>query len=182
MSNLIYDPVHFAFRYDVIFYTGGVPIQHRMLKQHLMPHGSFISTVPENLTSDTLGFVFGSIFAGCVRVKLMFQVNLIYLFLLFIFFILKNFSFYFKTVNENRSKLSCTKQCDILQSIFGISTQHWREGSKLKTAYLRGIQELVDSDMMQVVVDRVYAPHCIDLAIQHLHDPDAVGSTVIKFK
>ncbi|CAL7938633.1 unnamed protein product [Xylocopa violacea] len=60
-------------RFDAIFYTGGQPIEERVLRQHLVPYGSYISTVPEQLISDSLGFIFGSIFAGCVRVKLLVQ-------------------------------------------------------------------------------------------------------------
>ncbi|XP_003705322.1 NAD(P)H oxidoreductase RTN4IP1, mitochondrial isoform X1 [Megachile rotundata] len=60
-------------KYDAIFYTGGQPIDEYILKQQLLPHGSYVSTVPEQLTSDSLGFIFGSIFAGCVRIKLLVQ-------------------------------------------------------------------------------------------------------------
>ncbi|XP_076762075.1 NAD(P)H oxidoreductase RTN4IP1, mitochondrial [Xylocopa sonorina] len=60
-------------RFDAIFYTGGQPIEERVLRQHLVPYGSYISTVPEQLISDSLGFIFGSIFAGCVRIKLLVQ-------------------------------------------------------------------------------------------------------------
>ncbi|XP_043250099.1 reticulon-4-interacting protein 1 homolog, mitochondrial-like [Colletes gigas] len=64
---LLYD------KYDVIFYTGGQPIDERILKQRLVPYGSYISTLPEQLTSDSLGFLLGSIFAGYVRIKLLIQ-------------------------------------------------------------------------------------------------------------
>lgn len=60
-------------KFDVIFYTGGEPIDEHILKQNLIPYGSYVSTVPEQLISDSLGFIFRSIFAGCVRVKLLVQ-------------------------------------------------------------------------------------------------------------
>ncbi|XP_071871897.1 NAD(P)H oxidoreductase RTN4IP1, mitochondrial [Bombus fervidus] len=60
-------------KFDTIFYTGGQPINERILKQHLTSYGFYVSTVPEQLTSDSLGLVFGSIFAGCVRIKLLIQ-------------------------------------------------------------------------------------------------------------
>ncbi|XP_012166333.1 reticulon-4-interacting protein 1 homolog, mitochondrial [Bombus terrestris] len=60
-------------KFDTIFYTGGQPINERILKQHLASYGFYVSTVPEQLTSDSLGLVFGSIFAGCVRIKLLIQ-------------------------------------------------------------------------------------------------------------
>ncbi|KOC65018.1 Reticulon-4-interacting protein 1, mitochondrial [Habropoda laboriosa] len=60
-------------KFDAIFYTGGQSIDERILKQHVVPYGSYISTVPEQLTSDSLGFIFGIIFAGCVRIKLLIQ-------------------------------------------------------------------------------------------------------------
>lgn len=60
-------------KYDAIFYTGGQPIDEYILKQQLLPNGSYVSTIPEQLTSDSLGFIFGSIFAGCVRIKLLVQ-------------------------------------------------------------------------------------------------------------
>ncbi|KYN06277.1 Reticulon-4-interacting protein 1, mitochondrial [Cyphomyrmex costatus] len=60
-------------KYDAIFYTDNQPFQEYILKKHLLPHGSYVSTVPEQLTSDSLGFICGSIFAGCVRIKLLVQ-------------------------------------------------------------------------------------------------------------
>lgn len=60
-------------KYDAIFYTRDQPIDYRILKKRLRPYGKFISTAPEYLRSDTLGFVSGSIFAGCVRIKLLLQ-------------------------------------------------------------------------------------------------------------
>lgn len=71
-SLIILDFLHY--RYDAIFYTDNQPFQEHILKRHLLPHGSYVSTVPEQLTSDSLGFICGSIFAGCVRVKLLVQV------------------------------------------------------------------------------------------------------------
>lgn len=64
----------FHYRYDAIFYTDNQPFQEHILKRHLLSHGSYVSTVPEQLTSDSLGFICGSIFAGCVRIKLLVQV------------------------------------------------------------------------------------------------------------
>ncbi|XP_017877373.1 reticulon-4-interacting protein 1 homolog, mitochondrial-like isoform X2 [Ceratina calcarata] len=60
-------------KFDAIFYTGGERINERVLRKWLIPYGSYVSTVPEQLTSDSLGFIFGSIFAGCVRIKLLVQ-------------------------------------------------------------------------------------------------------------
>ncbi|XP_012269803.2 reticulon-4-interacting protein 1 homolog, mitochondrial-like isoform X2 [Athalia rosae] len=58
-------------KFNAIFYTGGQLIEDRILRNHLLPHGSYVSTIPEPLASDTLGFVFGSIFSGYVRSKLL---------------------------------------------------------------------------------------------------------------
>ncbi|CAK9801211.1 Reticulon-4-interacting protein 1 homolog, mitochondrial [Anthophora quadrimaculata] len=60
-------------KFDAIFYTGGQPIDEYILRKHLVPYGSYVSTVPEQLTSDSFGFIFRSIFAGCVRIKLLIQ-------------------------------------------------------------------------------------------------------------
>ncbi|KYN37296.1 Reticulon-4-interacting protein 1, mitochondrial [Trachymyrmex septentrionalis] len=60
-------------KFDAIFYTDNQPFKEHILKKHLLPHGSYVSTVPEQLTSDSLGFICGSIFAGCVRIKLLVQ-------------------------------------------------------------------------------------------------------------
>ncbi|XP_033333124.2 NAD(P)H oxidoreductase RTN4IP1, mitochondrial [Megalopta genalis] len=127
-------------KYDAIFYTGGQPIDERILKQRLVPYGSYVSTTPEQLTSDSLGFISGSLFAGWVRIKL------------------------------------------IIQYMFGFNMQQWKEGSKLNVTYLQALSDLVDADQLQVVVDRVYAPHNIEQALQHVLDPDAIGSTVITFQ
>lgn len=64
----------FHYRYDAIFYTDSQPFQEHILKKFLLPHGSYVSTIPEQLRSDSLGFICGTIFAGCVRVKLLIQV------------------------------------------------------------------------------------------------------------
>lgn len=47
-----------------------------ILKSFLLPHGFYVSTVPENLISDSLGYLSGSLFSGCVRIRLLFQVKL----------------------------------------------------------------------------------------------------------
>ncbi|XP_008208031.1 reticulon-4-interacting protein 1, mitochondrial [Nasonia vitripennis] len=127
-------------KYDAIFYTGGQLIDERILKKHLAPHGSYVSTAPEHLISDSLGYISSSLFSGCIRVRL------------------------------------------LLQYVFGASTCHWKEGSKINTAYLQSLQELADADQLQPILDRVYAPHCIDQALAHVMDSNAIGSTVIKFQ
>ncbi|CAL1689032.1 unnamed protein product [Lasius platythorax] len=60
-------------KYDAIFYTDNQSFQEHILKRYLLPHGSYVSTIPEQLRSDSLGFICGSIFAGCVRIKLLVQ-------------------------------------------------------------------------------------------------------------
>ena len=76
-KNILYVYLIGCCRYHAIFYTGGHLANDYILRKHLLPHGSFVSTMPEYLTSDSLGFVFGNIFAGCVRIKLLLQVCLI---------------------------------------------------------------------------------------------------------
>lgn len=127
-------------KYDAIFYTGGLPIDERILKQRLMPNGSYVCTIPEGLTSDSLGFICGSIFAGWVRLKL------------------------------------------LIQYLFGLNMQQWIEGSKLNVTYLQALSDLADAQQLQMVVDRVYGPHNIEQAMQHILDPDALGSTIITFQ
>ncbi|KAK2579490.1 hypothetical protein KPH14_010803 [Odynerus spinipes] len=126
-------------KFNAIFYTGGPPIESHILKKHLHPYGSYATTKPENLTSDSLGFISGSIFAGCVRVKL------------------------------------------LIQYIFGFNMHQWKEGSIINAEYLQTLSELIDADKIQPVIDRVYAPHHIEDALHHVLDPDAIGSTIIKF-
>ncbi|XP_015126589.1 reticulon-4-interacting protein 1 homolog, mitochondrial [Diachasma alloeum] len=60
-------------RYHAIFYTYEQSIDIRILKKRLLPYGSFVSTLPASLTSDSLGLVFGILFAAQVRVKLLLQ-------------------------------------------------------------------------------------------------------------
>ncbi|XP_051168505.1 reticulon-4-interacting protein 1, mitochondrial-like [Leptopilina boulardi] len=126
-------------KYDAIFYTGGQATDASVLKRYLSNHGSYISTVPKLLTSDSLGLVFGSLFAGCVRLQL------------------------------------------VIQYFFGMSNYKWKDGAKINVNYLRCLQELVDADKLQTVVDRVFSPVRIDQALDHIMDPNAIGSTVIKF-
>lgn len=127
-------------KFDAIFYTGGQPINERILRQRLVPYGSYVSTVPEQLTSDSLGFIFGSIFAGCVRIKL------------------------------------------LVQYVLGFNMHQWKEGSKINTTYLQALCDLVEADQLQAVVDKVYRPQNIKQALDHILDPDALGSTVITFQ
>ncbi|XP_012281087.1 reticulon-4-interacting protein 1, mitochondrial [Orussus abietinus] len=127
-------------KFNAIFYTGGDLYTQCTLKKHLLPYGSYVSTVPENLTSDSLGFIFGSIFSGYVRIKL------------------------------------------LLQYLFGCNTRQWKEGAKISPAYLQALTELVEADQLQTVVDRAYTPQNIERALQHVLDPSAIGSTVIKFQ
>ncbi|XP_033209573.1 reticulon-4-interacting protein 1, mitochondrial-like [Belonocnema kinseyi] len=126
-------------KYDAIFYTGGQPIDANILKRYLANHGSYASTIPESLTSDSFGFVFGNIFAGYVRLQL------------------------------------------VIEYLFGMNNYAWKDGSKIKATYLRSIQELVDADQLQTVVDRVFSPLGVDQALNHILDPNSIGSTVIKF-
>lgn len=63
------------FRYDAIFYTGGQFNNEHSLKKYLLPYGSYVSTIPEYLASDSLGYVSGSLFSGCIRIRLLFQVR-----------------------------------------------------------------------------------------------------------
>lgn len=46
---------------------------------------------------------------------------------------------------------------------------------------MQALSELTDADEIQPVVDRVYAPHNIEEALHHILDPEAIGSTIIKF-
>lgn len=62
-------------RYHAVFYTDHQPIDPRILKKRLLPYGAFVSTLPQPLTSDSLGFGFGSLFAAHVRLKLLIQVR-----------------------------------------------------------------------------------------------------------
>lgn len=63
-------------RFDAIFYTdNNESFEERILKKYLKPNGSYVSTVPERLTSDSLGFICETIFAGCVRIRLLAQVR-----------------------------------------------------------------------------------------------------------
>ncbi|XP_034943214.1 reticulon-4-interacting protein 1, mitochondrial-like [Chelonus insularis] len=60
-------------KYHVIFYTNDRPSDYYKLKRRVMPYGSFVSTIPQSLASDSFGFVSGSIFSGCIRIRLLFQ-------------------------------------------------------------------------------------------------------------
>lgn len=126
-------------KFNAIFYTGGIPIESHELKKCLHPHGSYVSTVPEYLVSDSLGFISGSIFGAYVRFKL------------------------------------------FVQYVFGFNTHHWKEGYKINAEYLQALSDLIDADQIQPVIDRVFTPHHIEDALRHILEPDAIGSTIIKF-
>ncbi|KAH0944683.1 hypothetical protein HN011_000785 [Eciton burchellii] len=127
-------------KFDAIFFTDNQPFQERILKKYLVPHGSYVSTTPEQLMSDSFGFICGSIFAGYVRIKL------------------------------------------LVQYMFGFNMHQWKEGSKLNITYLRTLCELTETNQLQMVVDRVYAPYNIERALLHILDPNSIGSTIITFQ
>jgi len=58
----------------------------------------------------------------------------------------------------------------------------WKEGSKLNITYLRTLCELTETNQLQMVVDRVYAPYNIERALLHILDPNSIGSTIITFQ
>ncbi|XP_011311493.1 reticulon-4-interacting protein 1, mitochondrial isoform X2 [Fopius arisanus] len=60
-------------RYHAVFHTSQEPIDIRILKKRVISYGSFVSTLPEPLISDSLGFFLGNLFAAHLRVKLLFQ-------------------------------------------------------------------------------------------------------------
>ncbi|OAD54144.1 hypothetical protein WN48_08274 [Eufriesea mexicana] len=132
--------LYFYGKFDAIFYTGGQSIDERILRRYLTSCGSYVSTVPEQLISDSLGFIFGSIFAGCVRIKL------------------------------------------LIQYILGFDMHQWKEGSKINTMYLQALCDLADANQLQMIVDRVYKPNNIKHALNHILDPNAIGSTIITFQ
>ncbi|XP_057327031.1 reticulon-4-interacting protein 1 homolog, mitochondrial-like [Microplitis mediator] len=136
----IYKELELHEKFHAIFCTEDRPVEYRFLKKHLTPHGSLVSTVPEYLASDSFGFVSGSLFAGCVRIKL------------------------------------------LVQYMFGRSLNQWNEGAKIKSSYLEILRELVDADQLQSVVGAAFRPNHIEQALQHVVDPDAIGSTIIKFR
>ncbi|XP_014234289.1 reticulon-4-interacting protein 1 homolog, mitochondrial-like [Trichogramma pretiosum] len=60
-------------KFDAIFNTGRQTVDDKILRKHLVPNGSYISTAPEYLISDSLGYITGSLFSGCIRIKLLLQ-------------------------------------------------------------------------------------------------------------
>lgn len=125
--------------FHTIFYTGDYNIDQRLLKRHLRLGGNIISTLPDNLTSDSFGFITGNIFSGYIRLKILFQ------------------------------------------HIFGIDKHHWNDGSKIKTSTLDIIRQLVNNNQLQGVVGAAFRPLHIDEALNHVVNPNAIGSTIIKF-
>lgn len=58
----------------------------------------------------------------------------------------------------------------------------WKEGSKINTMYLQALCDLADANQLHMIVDRVYKPHNIKNALNHVLDPNAIGSTIITFQ
>lgn len=127
-------------KFHAIFYTGGEPMNEHALRKHLKAFGTYTSTAPERLMSDSLGLICGCLFAGYIRIKLLFQY------------------------------------------VFGFNVNHLAEDSKINATYLEALCEIINADELQVVMDKVYRPHNIKQALQHVLDPDATGSTIIIFK
>lgn len=66
--------------------------------------------------------------------------------------------------------------------MFGFNIHQWKEGAKLNVTYLRALCELTDANQIQTVVDKVYTPYNIEWALQHILDPNSIGSTIITFQ
>lgn len=159
---------HHCRRFDAIFYTdNNEPFEERILKNYLKPNGSYVSTVPEQLTSDSLGFICETIFAGCVRIRLLAQVRSNPLMCLII---------------SATKQIVHTKTRFPLQYIFGFNMHQWKEGAKLNVAYLQALCDLVDAKQLQPVVGGVYTLNGFERALSQVLDPNSLGSTIITFK
>lgn len=44
------------------------------------------------------------------------------------------------------------------------------------------LNKLVESGDLQTVVDKVYHPQDIEIALRHIQSPESIGSTVITFR
>ncbi|XP_011506506.1 PREDICTED: uncharacterized protein LOC105368987 isoform X2 [Ceratosolen solmsi marchali] len=73
-SNIIKDDSAEGKRFDAIFFTGGTcTINQNILKNYLSPNGTYISVTPENLMSDSFGYISGTLFAGCIKISQILQ-------------------------------------------------------------------------------------------------------------
>lgn len=44
------------------------------------------------------------------------------------------------------------------------------------------LMEYVETGQLQTVVDKIYHPHDIEMALNHIQSPQAIGGTVITFR
>ncbi|XP_011506507.1 PREDICTED: reticulon-4-interacting protein 1, mitochondrial-like isoform X3 [Ceratosolen solmsi marchali] len=70
----IYKDLKLQNKFDAIFFTGGTcTINQNILKNYLSPNGTYISVTPENLMSDSFGYISGTLFAGCIKISQILQ-------------------------------------------------------------------------------------------------------------
>ncbi|KAF7991137.1 hypothetical protein HCN44_002699 [Aphidius gifuensis] len=62
-----------------------------------------------------------------------------------------------------------------------IDIYHWNDGSKINSSTLDIIRQLVNNNQLQGVVGAAFRPIHIDEALHHVVNPNAIGSTIIKF-
>ncbi|CAH1164589.1 unnamed protein product [Phaedon cochleariae] len=68
-----------------------------------------------------------------------------------------------------------------LQNMFGLPTNDFDE-THLCYVTLDRLTQYVEDGYLQTVVDKIYQPQDIDVAVNHIQDPQAIGSTVVTFR
>lgn len=89
--------------------------------------------------------------------------------------------FYKNYVHISFLVIYCNGVFILTQNIFG-----WRRAgfgeSDINYNHLDVLSELVDKNQLQSVVDKVFQPHDIEQALEHVESADSIGSTIITFR
>lgn len=126
--------------FDVIFYTKHCSaITEKQLRKFCNEKGTFVSTLPPVLASDSYGLLMGPLFTVYVRIKCFLQ----------------------RILSSEVGDFGETHVC---------------------YAILEQLTKMVESGELQTVVDKVYHPQDIELALQHITSVQSIGSTVITFR
>lgn len=67
------------------------------------------------------------------------------------------------------------------QKLIGLPQNNFDE-THLCYATLDTLTEYVENGQLQTVVDKIYQPHDVEMALHHIQSPQAIGNTIITFR
>lgn len=119
-------------------------------------NGVVVSTVAEQLLSDSCGFLSRVVLGGYVRLKILIQVCI-----------------YFKLYILPETTLS--------KNTLSWPSDDYDE-AHLCCVTLDRLTKLVEDGVLQTVVDKVFAPKDIEIALSYIQSKQSIGSSIVTFR